>query len=373
MKTLKTTTALVLSVLAFSACDKDKGKNNNTPIAVPGVTAQAYNDYNHMGESCTVNTNNYVCTAYNRSTGTISFDSLNTLCNLLMDESRNLNIAFSTRQLIRQRQCGHMNNGYGYNNGMNNGFNNSGINNGTIMNDPSMKDVACQLYVQKGDRIGDTGLMNVKVQENNGNGVNIFAFINHQIQKRFLGIFNFNANIVSNSEKLAKVKMYLTKQPGKADMIKLEATGVDGDISASVTGYAGSETRLEIASQNEYSDATKLVISCKASSATNIGTAIPAQRYRCVGLEKNGKVETRINDHISYTEDSMNSSYSLTNAVKLHTEGNLATDQGSVILEQIARYSSDSSVSTKANITTPTSISVKRAGYSLKVDCKPSL
>ncbi len=381
MKKLNVKAALVLSLLAFSACDKGGG-GSSTPqvVGVPGVTLRQYNVV--AGQNCNVNGDNtYVCTENGRSIGNIGYSSLQNFCEILMNDQANGYVARYTRQMMYQEQCsGAQNNGFcGAGAVMQNGVcvNNNGnfpgtINpgNGTIINDPNMKSVSCQLYVKKGNTMGDTGLMNVQVIQNNQSGVNIFAFTNAQYKKKFLGFINVQGNKFSNSEKLANVKMYYTKETGKADMIKLEATGVDGELSASVTGFAGSETKLEIAPQDEYSDATTLGISCVAQGATT-GNAQAYKAYRCKGEEKDGTKVTKIDYASPYNDDIMNQSFDLSKSAKLHTEGSLATDAGTATFEQIARYGIDSSVSTKSNITTPSSVSVRRANYKLNVECKP--
>lgn len=379
MKKLNVKAALVLSLLAFSACDKGGGGSSAPQVvSIPGVTLRQYNIV--QGQNCNINGDNtYTCTENGRSMGNIAYNSLQNFCEILMNDQANGYVARFTRQSIYQEQCsGAQNNGFCGNGAvMQNGVcvNNNGsfpgtINPGTVINDPNMKTVSCQLYVKKGATIGDTGLMNVQVIQNSASGVNIFAFTNHQIQKKFLGIFHFNANKFSNSEKLAKVKMYYTKEAGKADMIKLEAMGVDGELSASVTGFAGSETKLEIAPQDEYSDATTIGISCVAQGATT-GNAQAYKAYRCKGEEKDGTKVTKIDYASPYNDDIMNQTFDLSKSAKLHTEGSLTTDAGTATFEQIARYGIDSSVSTKSNITTPSAVSVRRANYKLNVECKP--
>jgi len=382
MKKLNVKAALVLSLLAFSACDKGGG-GSNTPqvVSVPGVTLRQYNVV--PGQNCNINGDNtYTCTENGRSIGNIGYNSLQNFCEVVRNENLNGNVAYYTRQQMYQEQCsGAQNSGFcGIGAVMQNGVcvNNNGnfpgtINpgTGTVINDPNMKSVSCQLYVKKGAAVGDTGLMNVQVIQNNVSGVNIFAFTNAQYQKKFLGFINVSGNKFSNSEKLAKVKMYYTKEAGKADMIKLEATGVDGELSASVTGFAGSETKLEIAPQDEYSDATTLGISCVAQGATT-GNAQAYKAYRCKGEEKDGTKVTKIDYASPYNDDIMNQSFDLSKSAKLHTEGSLATDAGTATYEQIARYGVDSSVSTKSNITTPSALSVRRANYKLNVECKPA-
>lgn len=378
MNNLNVKAVLVLSLLAFSACKKGGGGNSNPQVvSVPGVTARQYNVI--ANQNCNINGDStYTCTENGQSMGAIRYDSLQTFCNILLNDQANGYVARYTRQMMYQEQCsGAQNNGFcGIGQVLQNGVcvNNTGTINpgtgGTIINNPNMKTVQCQLAVKRGNTIGDTGLMNVMVEQNNSSGVNIFAFTNATIQKKFLGIFNFTANKFSNSEKLAKVKMYYTKEAGKADMIKLEATGVDGELSASVTGFAGSETKLTIAPQDEYSDATSLAITCQAQGATT-GNAASYKAYRCKGEEKDGKVVTTIDYASAYNEDIMNQSYDLSKSAKLHTEGSLATDAGTATYEQIARYGIDSSVSTKANITTASAIKVRRANYRLDVECKP--
>lgn len=377
MKNLNVKAVLVLSLLAFSACKKGGGDSNNPQVvSVPGVTLRQYNVI--AGQNCNINGDNtYTCTENGRSMGAIGYSSLQSFCDILLNDQANGFVARYTRQMMYQEQCsGAQNNGFcGIGQVLQNGVcvNNNGTINpgtGTIINNPDMKTVQCQLSVKKGNAIGDTGLMNVQVIQNNKSGVNIFAFTNATVQKKFLGIFNFTSNKFSNSEKLAKVKMYYTKEAGKADMIKLEATGVDGQLSASVTGFAGSETKLTVAPQDEYSDATSLEIICAAQGATT-GNAVSYKAYRCKGEEKDGTVVTKIDYASAYNEDIMNQSYDLSKSAKLHTEGSLSTDAGTAIYEQIARYGIDSSVSTKANITTPSAISVRRANYRLDVECKP--
>lgn len=381
MKKINVKAALVLSLLAFSACDKGGGgSGNNQVVGVPGVTARQYSTY--AGQNCIINTNNtYQCTENGQSVGPISYDSLQGFCNIIMNDQSNGMVARMTRQAIYQEQCLNQNgnnngicgigqvfqNGLCVNNG-NGGVVNPG--NGGVINDPNMKTVQCQLSVKRGNTTGDTGLMNVQVIENNKSGVNIFAFTNAFVQKKFLGIFNYSSAKFSNSEKLAKVKMYYTKEAGKADMIKLEATGVDKDITASVTGFAGSETKLTIAPESEYSDATSLEITCQAQGAQT-SDAVSYKAYRCKGEEKDGTVVTKIDYASAYNDDIMNQSYNITKSVKLHTEGSLGTDAGTATYEQAGKYKSDSTISTKANITTPSAIKINRLNYSLNVECKP--
>ena len=386
MKNLNVKAVLALSLLAFSACDKGGGGNNNNQVVgVPGVITRSYINGN---QSCDVSGGNtYSCTEAGRTTGLISFDSAMTFCRIISDEYRNNNIAMMTRQqMYNENNCQAVLNGNVGNNGgcavgmvMQNGM--CVIQNGQYptnptyptnpgTNNPNMKSVQCQLSVKKGNSVGDTGLMNVMVEQNNSSGVNIFAFTNAYYSKKFLGIFNVSGVKTSNSEKLAKVKMYYTKEAGKADMIKLEATGVDGELSASVTGFAGAETKLTIAPQDEYSDATSLSITCQAQGATT-GNAASYKAYRCKGKEKDGKNETIIDYASPYNEDIMNQSYDLSKSAKLETEGSLATNAGTAMYEQIARYGIDSSVRTEANITTASAIKVRRANYSLDVECKP--
>ena len=381
MKKLNVKTALVLSLLAFSACDKGGGGSSSPQVVgVPGVTQRQYSVY--PNQSCNINGDNtYTCTENGRTLGNIGYTSLESFCNILMNDQANGYVARFTRQQMYQEQCsGAQNNGFcGVGAVMQNGVcvNNNGSfpgtitpGTGTVINDPNMKSVSCQLYVKKGATIGDTGLMNVQVIQNSKTGVNIFAYTNYEIRKKFLGIFNYHANKVSNSEKLAKVKMYYTKEAGKADMIKLEAIGVDDQLGASVTGFAGSEVKLEIAPQDEYSDATTLGISCVAQGATT-GNAQAYKAYRCKGEEKDGTKVTKIDYASPYTDDLMNQSYDISKSAKLHTEGSLATDAGTVSFEQIAKYGIDSSVSTKSNITTPSVVTVARPNYRLNVECKP--
>ncbi|AZZ35548.1 hypothetical protein CIK05_01605 [Bdellovibrio sp. qaytius] len=383
MKKLNVKAALVLSLLAFSACDKGGG-GSSTPqvVGVPGVTQRQYTVVN--GQTCTINGDNtYTCTENGQTLGNIGFTSLETFCNILMNDQANGYVARYTRQQMYQEQCsGAQNNGFcGNGSVMQNGVcvNNNGNNfpgtinpGGTVTtNSPDMKSVSCQLVVKKGSTVGDTGIMNVPVIQNSASGVNIFAFTNASIQKTFLKFFHFQANKFSNSEKLAKVKMYYTRESGKADMIKLEAIGIDDKLGATVTGYAGSEVKLEIAPQNEYSDATSVSISCAAPGAA-IGNTSSYKSYRCNVTEKIGNKESKYEYASPYNDSLMGDSFDLTKAVKLHTDGNLATDAGTATIEQLARYSIDASVSTKSNITTPTVVTVARPDYRLKVDCRPS-
>ena len=381
MKKLNVKAALVLSLLAFSACKGGGGGGGgSTPqvVSVPGVTLRQYNVI--AGQNCNINGDNtYTCTENGQTRGAIAYTSLETFCQNIQNDQLNGFVARYTRQMMYQEQCsGSQNNGFcGAGSVMQNGvcvnnngtITNPGTGTGTI-NNPNMKSVTCQLSVKKGNTIGDTGAMNVQVEMNNKSGVNIFAFTNASIQKRFLGIFNFHANKFSNSEKLAKVKMYYTKETGKADMIKLEAIGLDDQLGATVTGFAGSEVKLDIAPQDEYSDATSLSIACAAEGATT-GNAQASKGYRCVGEEKDGNKVKAIDYTSPYSDDLMNQSYNITQSVKLHTEGSLSTGAGTVSFEQIARYGIDSSVSTKSNITTPSVVTVARPNYRLKLDCRP--
>lgn len=381
MKKLNVKAVLLLSLLALTACDKgSNGSSTPQVVGVPGVTLRQYSIF--PNQNCNINGDNtYTCTENGRTIGNIGYSSLETFCNILINDQANGFVARMTRQQMYQEQCsGAQNNGFcGVGAIMQNGVcvNNNGsfpghINPGagTVIHDPNMKSVSCQLYVKKGATIGDTGLMNVQVIANSKTGVNMFAFTNHQIQKKFFGIFNFQSNKFSNSEKLAKVKMYYTKESNKADMIKLEAIGVDDQLGATVTGFAGSEVKLEIAPQDEYSDVTTLGISCVAQGATT-GIAQAYKAYRCAGTEKIGNKETKFEYANPYNEELMGLSSDLTKSVKLRTEGTLATDAGTVTFEQIARYGIDSSVSTKTNITTPSVLTVARPDYRLKVECGP--
>lgn len=381
MKKLNTQTAIIFAVLALSSCDKGGGGNKNQDVSIPGVSQRSYGDAN---QSCNVGLNHYNCTENGRgATGDITFDSLATLCNLVRDNYRNNGIAQYARQQIEIQQCQNQYNN-GYNNGINNGMNNGcGISavmqngmcipggqqnniNGQVS--IAMRNFTCQLYVKNGDIVGDTGVMSVPAPATGGSATNMYTFIT--TQKKYLGGL-FRLTKFSTSEKFGKVKLAFT--PGdsmNADMIKLSAEKIDGETSASVTGYAGSEVKLEVGSQDDFSDATYVMVKCQSAEATKQAPVKNNTMYACQGTETEGS-KSKVIKFSRLISELMGQTYSVTNTTNLSADGEFALNAGTASYVQSSKYGLDAMVMTSANITTPSAISVSRPGYNLNVTCKP--
>ncbi|MBC7457709.1 MAG: hypothetical protein H7235_05490, partial [Bdellovibrionaceae bacterium] len=151
-----------------------------------------------------------------------------------------------------------------------------------------------------------------------------------------------------------------------ADQIRMSVAGIDSDISASVTGAANAETRIEIQPKDSEDGQTTLIASCvSAESQSLLAPSIPAMSYQCIGEETADGRTTKIN-YVNQLSDVATSGISITKAV--FVQGH----QGSEVTftQELPRYD-DSTVSLKSKLTAPTSIAVEKLGYSLKVKCQP--
>ena len=202
------------------------------------------------------------------------------------------------------------------------------------------------------------------------NGGNVVLFANGIKNRKIWNIINTSYPI-----RLADVKMEyipaLTASTHSMDQIRMSVSNIDNDISASVIGYAGSDTRIEINPQDADTEQTELIASCKSLDALVKPTAtVLVGEYACAGIEKsNGKV-TKIN-YVNKISDVVSTGISITNSVFVQGQDSTTMDQGAASFSQNTNGFEESTVVLKSAMLAPTSISIDKLSYSLKVKCQP--
>lgn len=349
-RTLGVLSIAVTSVLALTGCPSGGGSsnNNNTAVGVGQLNAG----------SCNIQSNYYTCSqtlngvAYN--TPSISYISTQDLCAKINDNYSNVNkdtrgqlVASEWRQQYATTSCQNIGGG-----------NLPGIPGG---NQTGMKTFTCQLSAQTGNMIYDGQPQQIQLSRyltrqtipamairTTGNGF-------WQMQ-RMVTFAKLNVEYIPT----------LAANTTSIDQLKMSVSGIDGEISASVMGSASGETRIEIQPKDSEDGQTILIANCVNTDAqTMIAPAIQPMSYQCVGSETADGRTTKIN-YINQIADVATSGISLSKA--LFVQG----DQGAAVnfIQELPR-NNDSVVSLKSKISSATTVSVEKLGYSLKVKCQP--
>jgi len=275
----------VISALGLMAGCPDKGSSNNANnnVTIAGI--------NSNGQCTQQVINSYRLIQTQGVYGYNTRNECNNLLSLIADRScqaqeynQTYTISYSQVQNICQAALSSGNNG-------------GVINPGNPIQQPvqGMKNFSCQLIVKNGAAAGDTGVMNVAVPTSGGTA-NVFAYVMQS--KKFLGIFNMQT--MKSSNKFGKMELIYKASNGvEGDRLTLSASGIGGVVNAAVTGFAGSQTTLEIGPKDEFSEGTYVNLSCVSAETSNPGNTFQGSKYECRGRKTLGQKITEIRNSSS--------------------------------------------------------------------------
>jgi hypothetical protein len=220
------------------------------------------------------------------------------------------------------------------------------------------KNFVCNIEVSNGSAAGSVMAMPVQVF---ANGADLRLYANMQNTKSYLGGF-FRYTKYFSSEKLAALKLKFKPGTGSAaDTVTLSANLGNGK-SASVSGFAGSELRIEITP--DYENDTMLNVSCAGQDNFNPGLAVNGSNVKCLIREDNNgrKTSVMVLKPISEFENSeiqpiRKSNLTLTSAAA----NTLSTSVSPSVGYESYHLSS--------GLTTPTTVKIRTSGYSLDSNC----
>ncbi len=353
VSTIKAVT--ILSALGLFAGCPDKGGSKSAPAAVTVAGIQG------NGE-CTQN----VINAYNyirNNSANPSNQSLRTACgdlsNLIGGQTCRNTQQNNIIALADVQQTCNIANGT---NGSNNGYPNQPYPTQPGYPQPiqnvAMKNLVCSIDMNSGSAAGTISNMPVQVF---ANGANLRLYANMNNSKSYLGGL-INVNRTFSSEKLALLGLKFKAGSGSTgDTLTLSADLRNGK-SATVTGYAGSEVRIEIAADSD-SD-TSVIVSCTGQDNFNPGSAGAGANIKCSGTEVDGSKTTKIN-FINPVSDLITSGIFPSLSSDLALEGNGQSVLSATVRPVLAMESYKAVTSTVS----PSSISIKSPGYSLSTNC----
>jgi len=360
MKTSFKVLTVISAMAVLSGCpDKGGGQSAPAAVTISGIsgngecTQTAANTYEFIR-----NSSNYTDLQQVKN----ACSSLVSLIGTQTCRITNMNAIVSMADV--QYKC-NMANGVGGN--INNPYPNqpgypgqSGYPNQPIQNVPNvpMKNLVCSIDVASGAAAGSVSNMPVQVF---ANGADLNLYADMQNTKSYLGGF-VNFTRYFRSEKLALLKLkFKAGNSLNADTLTLSADLRNGK-TASVTGFAGSEVRIEITPDSEQD--TSLVVSCSGQDNFNVGPAINGANLRCSVKENdNGKVTNVI---------------VLKPVVEFETGGVNPIKGSNLILESNSQNTLSTTVlpSTAfesykliSGLTTPSTVKIKSSGYSLESNC----
>jgi hypothetical protein len=334
----------VMSTLTLTGCPGGGGSsNNNTAVGVGQLNAG----------SCTIQTNSYSCTQTLNgvviNTPVVSYISQQDLCAKINDnysytnkDPRGQVVAQEWRQNYFNTTC-------------------QGVVQPNNPNQPGMgmKNFTCQLSVKKGNMISEGQPQQLSLSQ---------YYRRAAIPAYAMRVKNNGWFQTSSWVRVANLNVeYSPALAGTTamDQLKMSVGGIDGDISASVTGFAGGETRIEIQPQDSEDGQTTLIATCSSADAMQRGPVGAMGAYQCVGSETADGRTKQIN-YVNQLSDVVTTGISISNAV--FVQG----DQGSgVSFTQATNRYDDSTVTLRSNLSAPTSIAIEKLSYSLKVKCQP--
>lgn len=356
-KTLSLLSISVLSTALFTGCPGGSGKDASA-VAVGNTQVNLF-----ANELCDVQANSYSCTQTINglvlNTASIPFANHQEFCSKIIDGYSNIDIsrgqpvAQQTRNSLYQQRCQGV--------GQNNTIPGSNI---------SLKTFECLLQVRKGNNTfpGEAQQFQLPSTGTGHNPITLFAN-GMRNRKIWGGLLNTTQMI-----RLATVKMdyipALTANPNSMDQIRMSVSNVDGNVSASVTGFAGADTRIEIIPQETFeSDQTELIASCRSLDAV-AKPVVASDKYHCVGAERTNGKTVQIN-YVNQISDVVNSGISITNSVFVQGEESATMSAGAVSFTQTPSGIDDSTVNLKSTLSAATSLTIEKLDYSLKVKCSP--
>lgn len=346
MKRSLSALTVVVSMLALTGCPSSGG----------GGSQQQVNQTN-VGGSCSISSidsGTYSCTetinnvTYN--TNSVSYFSRQDLCTKLGDNYSYINKDNTQGQVT-------VASGYRSSYVASNCQNGTGTGTGTI---PGAKTFTCQVQASRGDAVsaGQAQQYNV-FPGNNAFLIQAPATIVRQ-KCGWLGCAT-----VTEVVSLANVKVkYIPGLPGSTgsmDKITM-STQVDGN-TIEVSGFAGTETKIESAPQDSDNNETSLIVTCVSSDANARTSLASSGLYQCKGEERvNGR--SKVFNYTNQLADVVNNGISITNSVFVQGSGD------EVSYSQSAG-SLDSTVNIKSSLSSKSSVKIDKGNYSLKVECQP--
>ncbi len=362
-KMIQTIALASFSIVAFTGCPGGGGGGGG-PVATAPVTAGptpvgVVNNYNN--ESCNILVNSYSCSQNsfngNLITQQINFSSLSEFCQKIMDYQVNLSqtgiaVAQMTRSDLYRTRCQNI------------------TPTPTNPQNPQptqpgfpqvgLKNFKCQLQARKGNYTFDSQAIDFSLLNSGGSyyiNANYFRFF-----KR-----------INVAKLLMKYTPAFAGSPTSMDTISMIIENVDGDTSASITGFAGSENRIEMTPDDAtfYSDRTQIIASCMSTDGAQAPAApVSSGKYQCSGIESvNGKTT-----EIKYTNeinDVVNSGISLSQSVFVQGQQAGIGSQDLVQLSQTMSDLNESQVVLKSKLLAPVKMMISKIGYSLNVTCSP--
>lgn len=292
---------LFLGLAFLSGCPDNGSSNNGQPQihGVPNGTVTAYNDPNTY---CQFNNSNrtFICHSRNQmgqacSTQTVTYQDLNSLCQQVNQMSYNMggycNVS-GALQRIQNETCQ-----YGGLPGQNNGQfpQYPGQNQNVNPLHGQQKAIQCQYraYKTNSNRFYqgyfDSGLLSQTYQVQSGMAqefplTNIYPF----------GVSKMVFNPASK---------------GGADQVTVSIKGLDGNIQASQTGFAGDLVKLDIQNND---GSMSVTVSCKGTSGfVKNATNRTFTKYACQGTSDLGVRKERVNRVYNYNSALAESSLSL--------------------------------------------------------------
>lgn len=230
------------------------------------------------------------------------------------------------------------------------------------------KNFQCQMQVRKGTELVSNITQRIMVPQSGGKGA---IFATTLKSETFWKVFRYARWV-----KLAQLNLEYT--PGMAmdlestDMVRLSMAGIDGDTSVSVTGFAGSENRLEVI-PNDSTDSveTTVIVSCRSMDSMKLGqSSVFATKYHCQGQEVDGARRTNIN-FVNELSDVVSSGVTLSDSVYLKAQEIQSSDLHSYVdITQSTDSIIDSAIRTRNSLAAPVSLNIEKLNYSLKLKCQ---
>lgn len=390
-KTVQYVSVALASSLFLVGCGGGKGGGGGATAVNTG--AGRYSVYSN--EFCDIQTNYYTCT---QTIGGISYSTLGAsfvnqqdFCSKISDNYSSINkdrsqtqlVASNTRARLASERCQQVG-------GLPTVPGGTNLPTVPSTDQYGLKSFTCQLQVRKGQAYYAGSAQQFSVARTGGR----IVLISPTMQNRQVWKFFNVAYMKSLANVVLDYKPALVGDTKAVDMVKMSVSNIDGEISASVSGYAGSEVRIELMPQDaDATDGTQLVVSCTgaagqqtiannsalggpplinqaavtSASATDLASALK-ENFACKGTEVvNGK--TKEINYVNKISDVVESGISVSNSVFIQAEG--SAQQGAVTFSQSSSgVLSATDVNLKASLTAQSAITIEKANYSLKLKCQ---
>lgn len=362
----------VISVLTamtvFSGCPDKGGGGAQPAVTIAGVNsngecspeaANAYTFIRNSGYGTDVQQIRNACTNLTNLIGGQACRIANQYPNQYQNQYPNQNQFQNQNAMISFADVQYKCNAATVGNGNNQGYPQPGYPGQTqpIQNVPT-KNVVCSIDLTSGSAAGTISNMPVQVFANGGE---YRLYANMQNTKSYLGGF-INYTKYFSSEKLALLKLrFKAGGVNVADTLTLSADLRNGK-SATATGFAGSEVRIEIAALDE-SD-TSVIVSCAGQDQFNAGNQMGGDKIRCSVKENNNGKLTNAN-FINNLSDLIDLGIKPSKSSDLVLEGN----GQNVMMTSVSPTVADETYKVVTSLVSPSSVKIKASGYSLDSNC----